>query len=257
MAQLSVNFPVPPEASIPQGLQTVFLYATIFAVVGVLIAAMVMARRYRSAVPVLMVVAGFAAILLETIVTFLGHAIHPAPGQITLFQAVDRAIPWHIALGYTAGFGIFYLTLYPKMVGQSLTRPYIWKTVLITAVCYFLGEAYPVSHGLWIYYDYQPLWLWHGTAPLTWNILNSCCMLMGATLMYVTLPHLKGWKQILIVPMGPMGALMGHAGAGFPMYNAMNTDWPHWVLELSGVATIAMALLLVWICGLLLTRRWV
>ncbi|MDB5968361.1 MAG: hypothetical protein JWQ90_811 [Hydrocarboniphaga sp.] len=108
---------------------------------------------------------------------------------------------------------------------------------------------------MWIYYDYQPLRIWNGTAPLTWNFLNSACMLMGASLMYVTLPSLKGWKQILIVPMGPMGALMGHAGAGFPMYNAMNTDWPHWIIQASGVATVALTLMIVWICTILLTRR--
>lgn len=255
MNPLKVNFPVPPEATTPQGLQEFFLYATIFAVIGVLIAALIMARRYRSAVPVLMVAAGFAAILLEPIVTFLGHAIHPAPGQIMLFQAVDRAIPWHIALGYTAGFGIFYLTLYPKMLANSMTSAGIWKICGITAVCYFIGEAYPVSHGLWVYYDHQPLWLWHGTAPITWNALNTCCMLMGATLMYVSLPYLKGWRQLLIVPMGPMGALMGHTGAGFPMFNAMNTDGPIWLIELSGVATLLMAGLLIWICTILLTRR--
>ncbi|MDB5972344.1 MAG: hypothetical protein JWQ90_4794 [Hydrocarboniphaga sp.] len=253
--QLTVNFPVPPDAAIPEGLQTIFLYLTIAATAGVLVWALLMARNHRSAVPVLMVAAGFAAVPLETIVTFLGHAIHPAPGQIMMFNAVDRAIPWHIALGYAAGFGMFYLSCYPKMIADSFTNAFIWKACAITAVCYSIGEAYPVSHGLWVYYDYQPLRWWSGTAPLTWNVLNTICMLMGATLMHVTLPYLKGLKQLLIVVLGPVGALMGHMGAGFPMYNAMNTDWPHWVIELSGVASVLIAILLIWICTILLTRR--
>lgn len=255
MNALAVNWPVPPDAATPQGLQMIFLVATIVATAAVFVWSLVLARQYRSAIPVLMVVAGFAAILLETIVTFLGHAIHPAPGQIMLFEAVGRAIPWHIALGYTAGFGVFYLTCYPKMVAQSFTPAFVWKACFITAACYFVGEAYPVSHGLWIYYDYQPMRIWNGTAALTWNFLNTACMLMGATLMAVTLPYLKGIKQLLIIPMGPMGALMGHMGAGFPMYNAMNTDWPHWAIEISGAMSVALAIMIFWICTILLTRR--
>jgi len=252
--QLTVNFPVPPELVIPATLQDIFLYATIAAAAVVTGVALRMSIRRHSAVPLLMVIGGLAAILMEPVVTYLGHAVHPKAGQIIMFEAVNRAIPWHIGLGYMAGFGIFYLLLYTKHVAGTLTAATIWKTVLITALCYCLGEAIPVSNGLWAYYDYQPLWWWHGTAPPTWNILNATCMLTSTTLMLVALPHLKGIAQLLLVPLAVAGAYMGHMGAGFPMYNAMNTDLPHWAIELSGVATVAMALVIVWVCSLVLTR---
>lgn len=258
MAEATVawQFPVAPETVIPAQLQTVFLWLTIVAVAVMTVAALRMCIRYRSAVPVLMVLAGFIAIVLEPIVTFLGHAVHPAAGQIMLFEAVQRAIPWHIALGYAAGFGLYYLLLYPKMLANSITPATIWKTTFITALCYFLGEAIPVSNGLWIYYGHQPLRIWHGTAPLTWNFLNATCMLMGAALIHVTLPYLRGWKQSLVLILGAVGAFMGHMGAGWPMYTVMNLpDAPAWLVEASGVATIALALLIVWICTLLMTRR--
>jgi hypothetical protein len=255
--QLAVDFPVPPELVIPATLQNVFLYLTIAAALLVTGVSVVMSIRRRSAAPLLMVIGGLAAILMEPVVTFLGHAVHPKSGQIMMFETVNRAIPWHIALGYMAGFGIYYLMLYPRFLAGTLTAGTIWKTTLVTAACYFLGEAIPVSNGLWAYYDYQPLWLWHGTAPLTWNILNATCMLTSTTLMFIALPYLKGIGQLLLVPLAVSGACMGHMGAGFPMYNLMNTDSPHWAIELSGLASVAMALVIVWICSLLLTKRHV
>lgn len=250
------QFPVAPETVIPAQLQMVFLWLTIIAVAVITLAALRMSLRDRSAVPVLMVVGGFTAIVLEPIVTFLGHAVHPAAGQIMLFEAVQRAIPWHIALGYSAGFGLYYLLLYPKMRANTITPALLWKTTFVTALCYFLGEAYPVSNGLWIYYGHQPLRIWHGTAPLTWNFLNAACMLMGAALIHVTLPYLRGLKQLLVLVLAPVGALMGHMGAGWPMYTVMNLpNAPVWLVEASGVATVALVFLIVWICSLLMTRR--
>jgi hypothetical protein len=252
--QLIVDFPIAPELVTPATLQSVFLGITIVLAVVVTGIAMSMSMKRRNAAPLLMVIGGLAAILMEPVVTFLGHAVHPKSGQIMMFEAVNRAIPWHIGLGYMAGFGIFYLLLYVKFVAGTLTTRIIWKTTLITALCYFVGEAIPVQQGLWVYYDYQPLWLWHGTAPLTWPILNATCMLTSTTLMFIALPHLKGLAQLLLVPLAIAGAYMGHMGAGFPMYNAMNTSLPAWAIELSGIASVGMALIIIWLCSLVLVQ---
>jgi hypothetical protein len=238
----------------PAALQHGLLVLTIVLAAAVTVLAAAISFKGRTAIPLLLVVGGFVAILMEPVVTFLGHAVHPAAGQIVMFRTVDRAIPWHIAFAYMAGFGIFNLILYAKLASDALTAKAIWTATLITAACYFFGEAFPVSHGLWAYYDYQPLWLWKGTAPLTWNILNATCMLTSFTLMVVALPHLKGIAQLLLLPLAPAGAYMGHLGAGFPMYNVVNSGAPDWLKEVSGVVTVAMALLIVWICVIVLTR---
>jgi hypothetical protein len=250
---LSVPWPIPPEVAMPEPLQTIFLWLTIVAAVAILVIAGFMSVKRRSAVPVLMALGGFTSIIMESVVTFLGHAVHPPSGQIMLFEAASRAIPWHIALGYMAGFGLFYLTLYPAFVEGRLRSAQIWKTCLITAALYFVGEAYPVSHGLWVYYDYQPMQIWHGTAPLTWNFLNACCMMVSATVIFVALPYLKNLlSQLSILLLAPVGAYMGHMGAGFPMYNAMNSTLPTWAIEISGALSIVLALVLIWLCDVVL-----
>lgn len=250
---LAIDFAAAPNPPIPHTLQYVFLCITIVLSAAVTIAAAMISRRRKSAAPLLLVLGGFAAILMEPVVTFLGHAVHPKIGQIMMFEAVGRAIPWHVALGYMAAFGVFYLILYSRLVSGAINAKLVWKVTIITVLCYYVGEAYPVEHGLWVYYGYQPLWFWRGTAPPTWSVLNATSMLTSATLMLIALPYLKGVAQLLLVPLAISGAYMGHMGAGFPMYTAMNADVPHWVMDLSGVASIGMALLIVWICALLLT----
>lgn len=191
---------------------------------------------------------------MEPVVTYLGHAVHPEPGQIVMFRSVDRAIPWHIGLGYMAGFGLFYLSLYGRWLDRTLTASRIWTITLVTAACYFVGEAIPVSSGLWAYYGHQPLWLWKGTAPVIWNVLNATCMLTSTTLMLVALPHLKGVALLLLVPLAAAGACMGHMGARFLYYNAINSTLPGWAIETSGALSVGLAGVIVWLCTLLLTR---
>lgn len=243
-----------PALTIPEPLQSYFLIFAIAIAAAMLAWAGYIALRQRSPVPLLLVLGGFTATLMEPAVTYLGHVVHPEPGQVVLFKTIDRAIPWHIALLYMTGFGLFYLAIYNRLVRGTLDRGFIWKTVVITAICCFFGEAYPVSQGLWVYYGYHPLRLWDATAPVTWNWLNACCMLTSLTIMLLALPRLKGAARLLLLALAPAGAFMGHMGAGYPMYNAMNSALPVWALELSGVASVALVLVVVWLCSILLLQ---
>jgi hypothetical protein len=35
----------------------------------------------------------------------------------------------------------------------------------------------------------------------------------------------------------------------------MNTDWPAWVMELSGIASVALALVVVWLSSVVLVKQ--
>lgn len=257
MNTLSVNFPVPPHTVMPEPLQTIFLWITGIAALGVFLYSFAIAKKYHSAIPVLMVIAAGAAIPLEAIVGFLGHVVHPPEGSIRMFAAVDRVIPWHMFCAYVAGFGVMYLVLFPKMLSGDASHKFVWTTCAVSVTLYILIEIYPVSAGLWVYYDHQPLWLWKGMAPLTWAFMNTACEITGAALMCLLLPYLKGWKQLLIIPLGPIGALMGHLGSGWPMYSIINSSaaQSNLLVQLSGVAAIACSLIIMWICVIIITQR--
>jgi hypothetical protein len=243
-----------PVATMPEPAQTVFLGLTVVMAALVMVAALLMCKRYRSLTPLYLVLGGFAAVAMEPIVTYLGHAIHPQVGSILMFQAVDRAIPWHIGLGYLAVFGAVYLILYPRMAARSLTASFLWKVFLATAAVYLLFEIVPLQHGLWVYYGYQPLRPSPNMAPIAWNFLNAASEIGSATLLYVALTRLRGVGQILLIPLAAVGATMIHVGAGLPMYLALNSALPAWGIQPSAAASVLLACALVWLCTIVIEQ---
>lgn len=244
-----------PVWVMPEPAQTIFLVFAASLALAVLIYGLVLARQYNSIMPVLLPLAGFCAIPLETIVTYLGHATHATVGNIALFRAVDRTIPWYIAFGYMAGFGLLYLLLYKQTMDRTLTRKFIWSAGFVAAGCYYLAEIAGVSTGLWGYFEPQPIWIWKMTAPPTWSFLNATCELFGGCLIMFLLPELRGIKQALVLVLAPMGAFMGHLGAGFPFYNAINADVSPLVMNLSALFSIGLCLVAWWIASILATIR--
>lgn len=244
-----------PIATMPGPAQTVFLALTILMSGAVIVAAVLACKRYRSLAPLYMVLGGLVAVSMEPIITLLGHAIHPQLGAIVMFEAVDRTIPWHIGLGYLAVFGTVYLILYPRMVAGSLTAKFLWKVFLCTALVYLLFEIVPLAYGLWVYYGYQPLRPWHNMAPIAWNFLNSASEIGSATLMYVALGRLRRSGQILLIPLAAVGAVMTHVGAGLPMYVALNSAMPGWVMQMAAAASVLLCFTLVWLCTVVVEQQ--
>lgn len=254
---LEVNFPVAPAVAMPEPLQTIFFYVTAVGAAAVFIYSLFMSRRYGSAIPTLMVIGSAVAIVLEPLVGFLGHVVHPAEGSMRMFEAYTRVIPWHMGLAYIAAFGAINLVMFPRIAAGAITPRYVWTSCAVSVTAYILIEMYPVQAGLWVYYDNQPLWLWQGMAPLTWSFLNTACEILGPALVAVMFPYLKGPRQLLVVALIPMAALMGHLGAGWPMYTIMNSSAAQssLLVQGSGIVTVGLALLVMQLARVLLSSQ--
>jgi hypothetical protein len=257
MNTLQVNFPVTPDLAMPEPLQTIFFYITAVVAGAVFIYSLLMSKRAGSAIPTLMVIGAGCAIVLEPLVGLLGHVTHPAEGSIRLFETFTRVIPWHMFFAYVAAFGAVNLVMYPRIVGGNMNSKYVWISCAVSVVIYILLEIYPVQAGLWVYYDTQPLWLWQGMAPLTWSFMNTACEIFGAALVAIMYPYLKGPRQLLVVVLIPMGALMGHLGSGWPMYSIMNSSAHdnNLLLQASGVLTLCLALTVMQISRIMLCSQ--
>lgn len=229
--------------------QTVALYVGGFAVAALLVIACGQWRRYGSIVPVLLLIGAFCTVALEPIVGVLGHGFHPVIGQVPLFTTLGRTIPLHIGLVYTFYYGSMYVFLYPTLRAGVVSRAFTWKLFWATAVGAFVFEVIPLQAGLWVYYEPQALWLWRGGMPVFWVVANAVSLIVPLTLIKAFLPVCMGWRQWLVVPLSPMGAIMGHVGSGFPFYIAANSGGSQWLVELGGVASFALALLVVGACA--------
>jgi hypothetical protein len=248
------NYPQAPfDAVMPATAQTATLWiaVTVLALCGLI--AIWQSVKKRSMLPVLYLVGGFVAILLEPLVTHFGHAIHPPVGQISLFTTADRAIPWHIALIYAFYFGGVFMFMNDRIRRGAFTQAYVWKSYFFVCGLAYLIEIVPVHIGLWVYYPPQALWVWKGGMPLFWTFVNAACIFMPLTLIKLAYPLLHGARQILVVPLIAMGAQMGHFGCGFVLYNVANSAAPAWLVEVAGLLSVAMAFGLVFLCARLLS----
>ena len=233
--------------------QTIALYVGSVAVAALFIIACRQWRRYGSIVPVLFLIGGFCTVALEPLVGVLGHGFHPVLGQVPLFTTLGRTIPLHIGLIYTFYYGSMYIFLYPTLRAGALSQTFTWGLFWATAAAAFVFEIVPMQAGLWVYFDPQALWLWRGGMPVFWVVANAVSLIVPLTLIKAFLPECTGWRQWLVVPLSPMGAIMGHVGSGFPFYIAANSDVPPWVVEAGGVASFGLALVVVSACARLLS----
>jgi hypothetical protein len=246
------DYPAPPVGTVmPADAQQAALWIAGAVLAAFIIVAAWRAFKQRSAMPLLLLVAGFCTILLEPLVCHLGHAVHPAIGQIALFRAADRSIPLHAALIYSFYFGAVYIFLLPRLVSGAASRAFIWKAFFVICVLAYLIEVVPVGAGLWVYYDKQALWFWKGGMPLFWPFVNAACIIFPLALMKLLYASLKGLRQLLVIPLSVMGANMAHFGAGVPFYNATNSTASQGLVDLSGLASIALAFLIVHISSII------
>ena len=255
---ITIDFPAPPvEAIMPALAQSVALYLslTILAVVSVM--AVRMSARQKTLLPVLLLISGSCTIVLEPIIAHLGHAFHPEIGSIALFKTNNVTVPVYLAILHPCYFGSFYIVLFSRIVNDNFTGSYLWKAYFITCVLNYLIEILPVSSGLWVYYDPQALWLWKGGMPLWWTFVNAGCLFVPVALIHFLYPILKGWKQLLVIVLSPLGIGMGWFGAAFPansVYNSSASQKP-FLVELSGLASVGLAILVTFICIQVLTGR--
>jgi hypothetical protein len=252
---IDLNYPVPPPTVMDPTAQAVMIWSGCIVVTILLIIAVRMGIKYKTWLPVLFLVAGACNELLEPMVCHLGHCTHAVAGQWTLFETCGRPMPVYIPLAYAIYFGLIWLILYPRYLAGSFTKSFLWKFYVINCLGAFAFEILPLKYGLWVYYDHQAFWFWKTNVPLFWAMVNPVCVLVGFTLICKYHHLMRGWKQLMVIPLSMSGAFMGHFGAGFPYYSAANSAASSLIIDLSGLLSIGFGFLIVWMCIDTLVRK--
>jgi hypothetical protein len=252
----AVHYSMPPVDAVAPPIATqIFGGASILLSLVVLVWALIHTRKYKSTLPLWLFVAACCSIVLESVVCHMGHCWHSVVGQDTLYTNNGVSVPKYLLFSYCFYFGLVYMALFPKIVHNNFTMGFVWKAYFAMSFWAAVVEIYVVHTDLWIYYGNQALWVWKGTLPLFSVFVNSACIFTALTLIKVFYPVLTGWKQPLVVVLSPLGAYVGHFGAGFPYYTVVNSaaSQNQWLVELSGIACLLLSLLLVFLCGRILS----
>ena len=213
-----------------------------------LLLAMRLALRERSLLPLLLLGGAAMTIYLEPVVDLLGNAVHPQVGQWHLLTSNGHPVPWAVLLGYFWYFAGAPLLCYRMLQQQTLTRRFVWWTFASVVLSAAVVEQIPLHFGVWVYYGEQLPKI--GYMPVWWMFANTAAVLLPFLLIYKLFPLLRGWRQWLVLPMMPSAAFMGHAAAGWPMYNLLGTDTATLsvpMLYLGTLSSVGLALLTVWV----------
>jgi hypothetical protein len=244
------TIPNPPtDMATPATTDAVFSTLSVLLAVGAVLFSIHLWRRDRTAVPLLIVLGGATAALIEPIVDVNGGCWWPRHGGWTAFHLFGTPVPvWAVACYFWFVGGQAYLAL--RYLKRHPARRTIWKLCAAIAAVNFLLETPGLSLHIYRYWGHQPLnpYGW----PLWWAAVNVGLPLVGAMLVYKLEPLLTGWRLLLVIPLLPMGDALANGATAWPAWLALHSNWPMPLAQMAGVAVFGLAGLFYWTMSQLL-----
>lgn len=231
MPQAPVHMVMPPEWQLALTIAFGIFAAASYAY------GLVLASRSRNAFPLLVIVGGTVAVLLEAPIDILGLCYWPEQGQWTAYEAFGRRIPWITVGAYTTFYGgVVLYTL--RQFEQGLEARRLWKWFSIWMIFEWTWEPVPIYFGVWNYYGAQPFRVLD--FPLWWPPVNTVGAYTAAYLLHRVRPHLKGFSMLLAVPLVASGDAMGNAAVAWPLWVTMNSNLGYVATVPAGILTLIL-----------------
>lgn len=212
------------------------------------VAAVRLARRWSTWLPVVMVLATIWAAFFERTFNITANLWYYQPGQVTLYRAFGGGLPIWVFFSYGAFYGGLGLLVW-WLVDRGATRRrvaqiagYLWLAAAIT-------EIVNIHFGTYTYIGKQPfrlfqfpLWI-----PLT-NVAICLAIGVGAARLRPLLTGSRIWAAMFLCP---AAIVSGLAATSFPMINALHVDHPHmWLSYLAALASMGLAGTMIWVTTL-------
>jgi hypothetical protein len=202
------------------------------------VAAIVLARRDRTALPVVACAGALVCALNEPIYDILGNIVY-ADTPAVAYHAFGRAIPWTLPIGYVPWVGLMPYVLYRLMRGGS-SRATLHRIAagLIASVA-----VLEVLNAVWWHN-----WKYYGEAParslLSGGVVQMAAMPLLCALLYLLFAdRLRGWRRAALGLLCPSLALpMVFASTTWPLYISNHALLPAAVDWLCAAVTIVLAL---------------
>jgi hypothetical protein len=236
--------------SMPQVPQLIFIAANTLLSACAFLYAERYRRRTGSSVGFLLLLAGAATVLNEPVVDILGLCWFAKQGSIGLFTAWGITIPAFMLPVYCWYVGGQALFAYGTMQA-GMTAGRLYQLYAIFALVNVALEVPALNMGIYAYYGKQPFQLLG--FPLWWPICNALMPIVMAALVRVLLPFLTGSRSLLIILLGPMAAGMTNGAIGIPVWVALNSAAPPWVVYCAAIISLILGLTLAFLLTRVLT----
>jgi hypothetical protein len=253
LTKYSLDYTRPDLYTMPQlpELVATILFAVLSA--GLLIYAVVLARREHSWLPVLIFFGSGITMFLEAIALIMGNASHSQIGQMNMFTVKGHPLPLYVLFAYPPYYGLIPLLMYQQFKQQTIERVTWWKLTAVAAVGVIAIEQIPIWLGLWHFYGVHPIRI--GLMPIHMIAMNLASVMSATLVFYAVVPLLKGWRQLMTLFIFPIFAVGGHAGSGFLAYNVMGSKTElasPMLIHGTGLFTVVMLLVMIRVLLLLI-----
>lgn len=237
------TYPPPPlapvELTVSATNSTIVLAALGLIAVGGFVWAVVDGARNRNVLFLSIFLGGLATSLLEPFADLLGLVWFPVNDQVHAFTMLGIPIPLFVVIGYTNLFGLMPL-LMQRGMGSTRRRYWSVSAAMLLGACVF--EWLLLRAGTYLYYGNQPLDVWG--YPMIWMTINTGACLVAALVVFRFPAFFTGARALPAIALLPCadGAVM--LGTGWPAFAAIHSDLPPVVVNLLGLVTVGLGMLL-------------
>lgn len=222
---------------------------------GAVFVAIAIAIRYwrtaGSAVPFFLLVGAGIAIMNEPLVDILGKCFHNGAARWRIFELFGRPIPAWGLFGYVIVYGVTAWCILTTM-RQGAGRASFWTVIGAMCLIQVAMEMVILPTNLYYYFGYQP-WSFFGM-PLFWLAINFAGTTLTAAVLTVTWRYWTGYRQVLVLLLPAATQVLGSYFIGLPVFAALHSDAPNFMIWFAGGLSLALALVVIDILGTISRR---
>lgn len=199
--------------------------------------------RKKNWLATLMWLGGALAIVAEPMIDHVCYLWWPndLPGPVVSGWKVNVPLFIPFAYAFFVGLGGYFGYLY---VRRGVSVKGIWGTWLVFIAADLTLEYPGVGLGAYKYYGPQPFELFGLPLWVTW--INATGMLLGAFLLWMAAPRLKGWGYLFVLMIPMLGYVTSWFTLAWPIYMALEWNPPLAARFALGLLSLAFCLAVVW-----------
>ena len=238
--------PQPPNELFPQIPQHVFVSTSIMFAIAVffMIIAGIDSFKFKSTVPVGMVLASAFCVVPEVIDNYLGGVYWSqshVPSDI-VFTLLGREFDWYVVVMWWAFGAILGYLLYAVLLRKVKTRT-LWICLGLSAIADIIVEELLLNYGgIYTYFGNQPMILF-SKFPCWWMFANVSALFISVAIAYRFRHWFNGWRTVFLMFLMPFCYIGGWELCGMPVIFAINGAFTPLVTQLLGVFTAIVAII--------------
>lgn len=232
--------PAPPNELFPMNSEHVFVSTLFMAILALLILfiSIIDAKRYKSTVPIGIVLAAIFCVIPESIDNYLAGCYWSQshnPNNL-LFLLMGREFDYYVAIMWWAFGAILGYILYAILL-RNVNTKILWIALLLAGISDIIIEEILLGYGgIYTYFGNQPLIILFNF-PWWWLFANVSAIFLSVAIAYRFKEWFNGIKTLLIFILMPLCYIGAFNFAAMPTIFVINGNFSPLIIQGAGILT--------------------